>query len=222
VVNLIIEMFLSGFFFLFIIVTNIASGKFGYQTFSKLDSDSELERIHSNPRNFKIGFGLILTEHIAIILLVVMLFLAFNAFSLILAVIWSVSRVTEAIIQIYYKKNYWSLLRISEQYSTESGSSRESMRDLARSILKKKNSVFTFAQILFSVGTISYSILFVFYGVVPELIGWFGAVASIIYGFGSGIALAKPSFKTLWNIGALLILIFEIIVGGFLLISPWI
>jgi hypothetical protein len=165
---------------------------------------------------------LILTEHIAIILLVVMLFLAFNAFSLILAVIWSVSRVTEAIIQIYYKKNYWSLLRISEQYSKQSGSSRESLRDLARSILKTKNSVFTFAQILFSVGTISYSILFALYGVVPELIGWFGIVASIIYGFGSGIALAKPNFKTLWNVGALLILIFEIILGGFLLISPWI
>jgi hypothetical protein len=222
VVNLIVEMFLSGFFFLFIIVTNIASGKFGYQTFSKLDSDSELERIHSDPRKFKIGFGLILTEHITIILLVVMLFLAFNAYSLILAVIWSASRVTEAIIQIYYKKNYWSLLRISEQYSKQTGSSRESLRDLARSILKTKNSVFTFAQILFSVGTISYSILFVLYGVVPELIGWFGIVASIIYGFGSGIALAKPNFKTLWNVGALLILIFEIILGGFLLISPWI
>ena len=215
-------MFLSGFFFLFIIVTNIASGKFGYQTFSKLDSDYELKRIQSNPRNFRIGFGLILTEHIAIILLVLMLFLAFNTYSLILAVIWSVSRATEAIIQIYHKKNYWSLLRISEQYPKESDSSRESLRDLARSILKKKNSVFTFAQILFSVGTISYSILFVLYGVVPELIGWFGVVASIIYGFGSGIALAKPNFKTLWNIGALLILIFEIILGGFLLISPWI
>jgi hypothetical protein len=222
VVNLIIEMFLSGFFFLFIIVTNIASGKFGYQTFSKLDSDSELERIHSNPRNFKIGFGLILTEHIAIILLVVMLLLAFNAYSLLLALIWSVSRVTEAIIQIYNKKNYWSLLRISEQYSKKSGSSRDSMRDLARSVLKTKNSVFAFAQILFSVGTISYSIFFVLYGVVPELIGWFGVVASIIYGFGSGIALAKPNFKTLWSIGGLLILIFEIILGGFLLISPWI
>ena len=151
-----------------------------------------------------------------------MLFLAFNAYSLILAVIWSVSRVTEAFIQIYYKKNYWSLLRISEQYSKESGSSRESLRDLARSILNIKNSIFTFAQILFSVGTISYSILFVLYGVVPELIGWFGVVASIIYGFDSGIALAKPNFKTLWSIGALLILIFEIILGGFLLISPWI
>ena len=220
--NLIIEIFLSGFFFLFIIATNIASGKFGYQTFSKLDSDSELERILSNPRNFKIGFGLILTEHIAIILLAVMLFLAFNAYNLILAVIWSVSRVTEAIIQIYYKKNYWRLLRISEQYSKKSGSSRESLRDLAHTILKTKNSVFTFAQILFSIGTISYSILFLLYGVVPELIGWFGVIASIIYGFGGGIALAKPNLKTLWSISGLLILIFEIILGGFLLISPWI
>ena len=111
-----IEIVLSGFFFLFIIVTNVMSGRFGYETFSKLDPLAELERIHINQRNFKIGFGFILTEHISIILLALTLFFAFNLYSLTLAVIWSVSRVSEAGIQIYYKKNYWSLLMISKQY----------------------------------------------------------------------------------------------------------
>ena len=217
-----IEIVLSGFFFLFIIVTNVMSGRFGYETFSKLDPLAELERIHINQRNFKIGFGFILTEHISIILLALTLFFAFNLYSLTLAVIWSVSRVSEAGIQIYFKKNYWSLLRISKQHSQGGASSKESLCDLTRSILKTKNSVFAFAQILFSVGSLSYSILFVFYGVVPELIGWFGIVASVIYGFGSGIALAKPSLRALWGMGGLLILIFEIFLGGFLLVSPWI
>jgi len=76
---------------------------------------------------------------------------------------------------------------------------------------------FTFAQILFSIGTLAYSILFVTYGVVPAIIGWFGIVASILYGFGNGIILVKPNFKVLWNFGGLLILLFEVVLGGWLL-----
>ena len=91
------------------------------------------------------------------------------------------------------------------------------LSDLGRSILKTKNSSFSFAQILFSIGTLAYSILFVTYGVVPDIIGWFGIVASILYGLGNGIQLVKPNFKALWNLGGLLILLFEIILGGWLL-----
>jgi len=58
---------------------------------------------------------------------------------------------------------------------------------------------FTFAQILFSIGTLAYSILFVTYGVVPAIIGWFGIVASILYGFGNGIiaGCAKEPFNNM-------------------------
>jgi hypothetical protein len=76
---------------------------------------------------------------------------------------------------------------------------------LGRSVLQTKNSIFTLAQILFSIGTLAYSILFVTYGVVPEIIGWFGIVASIIYGFGNGINLLKANLKVLWDIEGLLI-----------------
>jgi hypothetical protein len=219
--TLIAAVFLSGFFFLFIIVTNIASGRFGYKAFSKLDPDAELERIKGKSRNFKIGFSLIMAEHVSIILLALTLFLAFNTYNLILAVIWSIARISEAVIQINAKKNYWRLLSISEQYAKNSGS-KESLLDLTQSILKTKNHVFTFAQIFFSIGTLSYSLLFVVNGVVPELIGWFGIIASIIYGLGSGIAIAKPDLRSIWGIGGLLILFFELVLGGFLLISPWI
>ena len=94
------------------------------------------------------------------------------------------------------------------------------LRDSGRSILQTKNSTFTFTQILFSIGTLAYVILFVAYGVVPAIIGWFGLVASILYGFGNGIKLVKPNFKVLWNVGALLIWLFEIVLGGWLLFSP--
>ncbi len=123
-------------------------------------------------------------------------------------------------IQIYNKKGYWGLLNIARRYSGASGAEKDALVDLGRSVLKTKNSSFTFAQVLFSVGTLAYSILFVTYGVVPAIVGWFGVVASIVYGFGNGIRLVKPNFRVLWSFGGLLILLFEIVLGGWLLFSP--
>jgi len=217
---LIIEMILSGFLFLFIIITNLASERFGYETFSDLDSDAKLQKINNDPKKFRISFVLILIEHISIIALAVMLFIAFSPYNIILAIVWTIFRTAEGLIQIYNKKNYWRLLNIARQYSGTSGAEKNALTDLGRSILKTKNSSFTFAQILFSIGTLAYSILFVAYGVVPAIIGWLGIVASILYGFGSGITLVKPNFKVLWSFGGLLILLFEIVLGGWLLFSP--
>jgi hypothetical protein len=215
-----IEIVLAGFLFLFIIITNIASTRFGYETFSNLDTDNQLQKIKKEPRKFKIGTVLIILEHTGIIALAVMLFLAFNPYSLLLAVVWTISRITEGLVQICNKKSYWKLITISRQYSDARGTEKKSLSDLTCRILKTKNSVFSFAQILFSIGTLSYSILFVTSGVVPELIGWFGIAASIIYGFGSGIKLLKTDSKTVWSLGGLLILIFELILGIWLMLSP--
>ena len=214
-----VEMILSGFFFWFIIITNLASNKFGYETFGDLDSDAKLQQISNDPRRFKISFVLILIEHVSIIALSAMLFIAFNSYSIILAVVWTIFRTVEGLIQIYNKKDYWRLLKISNQYLATSGAERNALIDLASGILKTKNTVFKFAQILFSIGTLAYSILFATSGVVPEIVGWFGIVASIIYGFGNGITLLKPSSKILWSLGGLLILIFELVLGGWLLFS---
>jgi hypothetical protein len=146
-----------------------------------------------------------------------MLFIAFSSHNIILAVVWTISRSGEGVIQIYSKKSYWGLLDIARQYSGSSGTEKNTLIDLGRSILKTKNSVFSFAQILFSIGTLSYCILFVIYGVVPPIIGWFGLVAGILYGFGNGIRLVKPKFNVLWSLGGLLIWIFELVLGGWLL-----
>ena len=111
---------------------------------------------------------------------------------------------------------------MASQYSAASGAEKSVLINLGRSVLKTKNSIFAFAQIFFSIGTLSYSILFTTYGVVPEIIGWLGIVASILYGFGSGITLSKPNFRVLWSLGGLLIFLFETVLGGWLLFSPFI
>ncbi len=210
-------MFLSGFFFLFIIITNIASGKFGYKTFGDEDPDAKLQKIEINPTKFKISVVLILIEHLSIISLAVTLFITFSPYNIILGIVWCIFRIGEALIQIYDKKNYWGLLNLAKEYSSTSGAEKDALTDLGRSILKTKEFIFGIAQLFFSIGTFAYSILFVTSGVNP-IVGWFGIVASILYGFGNMIFLIKHNFKVLWNLGGLLILLFEIVLGGWLII----
>ncbi len=210
-------MQLSGFLFLFIIITNLASSMFGYKTIGDWDSVAQLQKINKNPTKFRISVVLILIEHFSIVCLAVTLFIAFSPYNLILGIVWCIFRIGEALIQIYDKKNYWGLLNIAIKYSDTSGTEKDALIDSGRNILKTKEFRFAIAQILFFIGTLAYSILFVTYGVVPIIIGWFGIVASILYGFGNGIFLIKSNFKILWNIGGLLIFLFEVVLGGWLL-----
>ena len=213
-----IEIRLSGFLFLFIIITNMLSNLFGYKTFGDWDTDATLQTISNDPKKFKIGFIFILVEHFSIAFLAITLFIAFSPYNLILGIIWTSSRIGEAVLQIINKGSYWGLLRLAHQYADTSGAEKNAVINSVNTILETKDSIFKFAQILFSIGTFSYSILFVTYGVVPPFIGWFGLIASIIYGIANGIALIKPDFKALGYLGGLLILLFEIILGGWLLI----
>jgi len=212
-----VETWLSGFFFLLIIITNFASGFFGYKTLGDEDSEVKLQKINKNPTNFKISVVLILIEHFSIIALAVTLFISFSPYNIILGIVWFISRIVEALIQIYDKKNYWRLLNLAKEYSATNDAEKNRLIDLGRSIFKTKFSIFSVAQILFSIGTLAYSILFVTYGILPIIIGWFGIIASLLYGFGNAISQIKSNFKILWNIGGLLILIFEVVLGGWLL-----
>ena len=210
-------MILSGFLFWLDITLVFTSERFGYITFNELSPDVKLQKIHDDPRKFKISFVLILLEHLNIIALAIMLFIAFSSYGLILGIIWITFRIGEGLIQIYNKKNYWGLLKIARQYPGTSGAEKNALVDLGRSILKTKSSSFYFSQILFSIGTIAYSILFVTYGVIPVIIGWSGIVASIIYGLGNWKILVKPNSKVLWMFGGASIFLFEAVLGGWLI-----
>jgi hypothetical protein len=199
-----------------------ASERFGYITYNDLTSEAKLPKIHDNPKKYKIGFALILTEHLNIIALAIMLFIAFSSYNLILGIIWIIFRIGEGLIQIYYKKNYWNLLNIARQYPGTSDVEKKSLIELGQSILNTKSSSFSFAQVLFSIGTFAYSILFITYEVIPSILGWFGIIASIIYGVGNGLILVKPNFKVPAYLGGLLIFLFEAILGGWLIFSSFI
>ncbi|MFX1494488.1 MAG: DUF4386 family protein, partial [Promethearchaeota archaeon] len=120
-----IEIQLSGFLFLFIIITNLASSMFGYKTIGDWDSVTQLQKINKNPTKFRISVVLILIEHFSIICLAVTLFIAFSRYNLILGIVWCIFRIGEALIQIYDKKSYWGLLNIALKYSDTSGTKKD-------------------------------------------------------------------------------------------------
>lgn len=132
-------------------------------------------------------------------------------------------RITEGSIQVYIEKDYWSLLNISKKYSATSGTEKDSLFDSYRSILQTKSYRFAFAMICWSIGTLSFSIVLVIFGVTPPFIGWLGIIASILIGLSSGIKLVRPNFKAyevLSSIAGLLSILFEVLIGGLLLFFP--
>jgi hypothetical protein len=209
-------MSLSGFLFLFIIITFLASGAFFYK-YGDVDSDDRLKKINDDPNKFKISIVLILISSVSVIALTIMLFIVFSPYNLILGVVWTIFRMGEGLILIYNEKNSWGLINIARQYSVAGGAEKKSLSDLGRTIFQTLNSRFTLSQFLFGIGTLTYSIVFVTYGVVPAIIGWLGLVASILCVFGNGIKLVKRNFKILKLVGGLLAILFEVIFGGWLL-----
>ena len=136
---MIIEMSLSGFLFLFIIAILLASERLtGYGTVSDLDSAAMLQKINSDPRKFRISIVFALVEHVSIISLAVLLFIAFSPYNMVLAVVWTVFRIGEGLIQIYNKRNYWRLLDIAGQCSGSSGAGKNALIDSGAAFSKQK------------------------------------------------------------------------------------
>ena len=218
-----IEVILSGFLFLFILVLNLAMGALGYSMEKDdYDADADLQKINKNPKNFKIGIVLALIEHGSVIALTILLFIAFSSYNIILGVVWTIFRTGEGLIQFYNEPKYWGLIKTARQYADSIGAKKASLSDSARTIFKRKDTRFKFAMICWSLGTLAFSIVLVTYEVVPVIIGWLGIVASILVGFSTGIKLAEINVRDFTAVGGLSAILFEVVIGGWLLFYPFI
>ncbi len=214
-------MVLSGFLFLLILVLNLAMGALGYlMEKDDYDSEADLQKINKNPRKFQMSIVLALVEHGSVIALTIVLFIAFGPYSLLLGIVLLIFRIGEGLIQFYNEPSYWGLINIAGQYSGSSGAERASLSDLACATFKAKDTRFKFAMILWSIGTLAFSIVLVTSGVVPHVIGWFGIGASILVGFSTGTKLARLNLRDFTAIGGLTAILFEVVIGGWLLFSP--
>jgi hypothetical protein len=213
-------MILSGFLFLFILVLNLVMGAFGYlMEKDDYDPDVDLQKINKNPKKFQTGIMLALIEHGSVIILAILLFLVFSPYNIILGIICIIFRVGEGLIQYINEPNYWKLINIARQHSNSSGDEKNSLSKLARNIFKRKDSRFKVAMVCWSIGTLAYSIVIVTSEVVPQIIGWLGIVTSILVGVSTGLKLVKPKLRDFTIIGGLLAILFEVIIGGWLLFS---
>ncbi len=210
---------LSGFLFLFILILNLVMGAFGYLMEKDIyDPDIDLKKINKNPKKFQIGITLALIEHGCVIALTMLLFITFSSYNIYLGIIWGIFRTGEGLIQFYNEPFYWKLINIAKRYYSASDAEKKSLSDSAYRIFKGKETRFKYAMLCWSVGTLAFSIVLVISDVVPQIIGWIGIIASIIVGFGTGLKLIKPKVKYT-EIGALSAILFEIIIGGWLLFS---
>ncbi|NVM18444.1 MAG: DUF4386 domain-containing protein [Candidatus Lokiarchaeota archaeon] len=223
-----IEIFLSGFLYLLILVLQIVMAIFGYilePTPKHYESDAKLLNFSKNPEKFKLSIAFALIEHFCVIILPIMLFIAFSSYNIILGIVWMVFRIAEGSIQVYNEKDYWGLLDLAKKYSDTSGAKKDSLFDSYRITLKRKSSRFAFAMICWAIGTLAISIMLVTYGVTPPFIGWLGIAASIAIGFANVAKLLKPNFKvyeTLSSIFGILSIVFEIMIGGWLIFYSFI
>jgi hypothetical protein len=208
---------LSGFLFLFILILNLVMGALGYlMEKDDYDSDVDLQKINKNPKKFQKGIMLALIEHSCVIALTIILFIAFGSYNIILGIVWIIFRIGEGLIQFYNEPFYWKLINIARQYSSASSAEKKSLSNLAHTIFKAKDYRFKYAMICWSIGTLAFSIVLVTCGFVPAIIGWLGIIASILVGFYTGIKLIKPNLR-IPPIGALFAILFEIIIGGWLI-----
>ena len=178
---MIVEMFLSGFLFLFILIINLVMASFGYKMEKEdYDPDHDLKEINNNPKKFKTGITLALIEHGSVIALTILLFITFNPINITLAIILLILRTAEGLIQFINEPNYYKLLNIAKQYSTSN--EKESLNNEAKNIFKTKDQRFKIAMICWSIGTLAFSIVLVISEVIPEIIGYLGIIASILVG----------------------------------------
>ena len=206
-------MFLSGFLFLFILIINLVMASYGYKMEKEdYDPDADLRKINNNPKKFKTGIALALIEHTSVIALTILLFITFSSYNIALGIIWLIFRTAEGLIQFINEPNYYRLLNIAKQYSSNS-SEKDSLSNLARNLFKTKDQRFKFAMICWSIGTLTFSIVLTISEVVPAIIGLLGIIASILVGLTTGTKLAKPNSKDLTAFGGLVAILFEVIVG---------
>jgi hypothetical protein len=116
---------------------------------------------------------------------------------------------------IYGEVTVLGLIGLASEYAL-ADSNRESLRLLGDQILQTKNTAVDLGLLLLSIGAIAYCISFIQSGAVPSMIAWLGLAAGIISAIGI-LAKLGSGFSAMAVIGMVLMMVFEVAFGGWLL-----
>jgi hypothetical protein len=197
---------LCGFLYIFILITNAASVGLGNRT-GETDSAAMLATISENPGRYRMGVIVAIASHLGIVAITGTLFMAFSPFT--------VSRLGEALAMIYGEVTVLRLIDLAREYAL-ADSNKESLHLLGDQILRIKNTGVDLGLLLLSIGAIAYCISFIQSGAVPSMIAWLGLAAGILSAIGILIKFAS-GFSALAVIGMVLMMVFEVTFGGWLL-----
>ena len=207
-------MKLCGFLYIYILITNAASVGFGNRT-GETDSKAKFPTISENPSRYRMGVFVAIASHLGIIAITSTLFIAFSSYNRQLALIGSISRLGEALAMIYGEVTVLKLIDLAKEYAL-ADSNKKSLRLLGDRILQNKNTGVDLGLLLLSIGVIAYCALFIQNGAVPSMIAWLGLAAGIISAIGILLKFAS-GFSVLAVIGMVLMMVFEVTFGGWLL-----
>ena len=206
---------LCGFLYIYILITNAASVGLGNRT-GETDSAAKLPSISENPGRYRISVIVAIASHLGIVAITGTLFIAFSSYNRQFALIGSVSRLGEALAMIYGEVTVLRLIDLARKYALPTNN-KESLRLLGDQILRIKNTGVDLGLLLLSIGAIAYCILFIKNRAVPSMTTWLGLAAGIISAFGILIKFAS-GFSALAVIGMVLMMVFEVVFGGWLLL----
>jgi hypothetical protein len=116
---------------------------------------------------------------------------------------------------IYGEVTVLGLIDLAREYAL-ADSNKESLHLLGDQILRTKNIGVDLGLLLLSIGAIAYCISFVQSGAVPSMIANLGLAAGILSATGILIKLAS-GFNALAVTGMVLMMVFEVTFGGWLL-----
>jgi hypothetical protein len=209
-----LAMKLCGFFYIFILVTNAASVGLGNRI-DETDSVSKFLSILEDPDRYRRGVFVAFGSHLGIVMISGALFMAFSSYNRQLALIGSISRMGEALVMIYGEVTVLRLIDLAREYVSVN-SDKETLRLVGDQILRTKNTGVDLGLLLLSIGAIAYCVMFVQSGAVPSWIAWLGLAAGVISVIGIVINFASR-FSSIAIIGMVLMMVFEISFGGWLL-----
>ena len=209
-----LAMKLCGFLYIFILVTNAAGVGLGNRN-DETDFDSKLLTVSGNPGRYRMSLFVTIGSHLGIVAITVMLYLAFSSYNREYALIGSVFRMGEALVMIYSEVSVFRVLDYAREYVLPE-SNKEALRLTFAQIMQMKNIRVDMGLLLLSIGAVAYCILFIQSASVPSRIAWLGLSAGVISGIGIVIKLFS-GFSTLSLIGMVLMMIFEVTFGGWLM-----
>jgi len=207
-------MKLCGFFYIFILATNAASVGLGNRI-DETDSVSKFLSILEDPDRYRRSVFVALGSHLGIVMISGALFMAFGSYNRQLALIGSISRMSEALVMIYGEVTVLRLIDLSREYVSVN-SNKETLRLVGDQILRTKNTGVDLGLLLLSIGAIAYCVMFVQSGAVPSRIAWLGLAAGVISVIGIVIKFASR-FSSIAIIGMVLMMVFEVVFGVWLL-----